>query len=350
MPETPTKKPDATPSLKINPAFRDLIPPLTKAQKETLEKNLVQSGCREPLVIWKNQILDGHHRYEICCRKNIPFQTVEETFESETEAKLWMLDNQFGRRDVSDFVKIELALQFEALEKALAKERMNAGKSDPRQHVAQGKVQERIGKRAGVSGEQVRRVKKILASVSEDKLRELRRQETTISEVFNSLKEFNNPYEKVEMWTIDGKLMIRQDFYKILPDLEGMEYEHLKKDILQRGCLDPILVWSNIILDGHQRYKICCEHGIAYKTSDLSDTIKTVIEAKMFIIDHQFGRKNLLEDFEKLDLAFKLEELEKEKDKIAPLASNPKSPIQPDHSCGSLKLPKDKELKQKPGR
>jgi integrase len=47
-------------------------------------------------------------------------------------------------------------------------ERMKAGKSDPRQRVAQGKTQERLGKKVGVSGEQVRRVKKILESASDE--------------------------------------------------------------------------------------------------------------------------------------------------------------------------------------
>ena len=248
--------------LTINPIFRDLIPPLTESQKQVLEENLIRSGCREPIVVWKDQILDGHHRYEICHRKKIPFNTVEEHFESEIEAKLWMLDNQFGRRDVPDFVKIELALQFEELEKELAQER----KTD-------GKVTERIGKKVGVSGEQVRRVKKILESASNEQLRKLRQDDATIREVFNALKGFNTPYEKVEMWTIDGKLMIRQDFHELLPPLAENELLGLEESIVREGCRDPIVVWNNIILDGHQRYKICCDRAIEYKTFDVSNKV-----------------------------------------------------------------------------
>jgi len=149
-----------------------------------------------------------------------------------------------------------------------------------------------MGKKVGVSGEQVRRVKKILESASDEQLRNLRRDEATIREVFNALKEFNTHYEKVEIWTIDGKLMIRQDFHEIMPPLQEHELNGLENDILKYGCSEPIAVWNNIILDGHHRYKICCKHGIEYKTFNTSEKIKDANQAKIWIIKTQLARRN----------------------------------------------------------
>ena len=63
-------------NLKINPEFRDLIPKLHKAEFEQLSANILSEGCRHPILHWNGYIVDGHHRYEICTKHNIPFRTV----------------------------------------------------------------------------------------------------------------------------------------------------------------------------------------------------------------------------------------------------------------------------------
>lgn len=52
--------------LNIDPEFRDKIPPLSADEFSKLEENIVADGeVREPLVVWHNTIIDGHHRYKI---------------------------------------------------------------------------------------------------------------------------------------------------------------------------------------------------------------------------------------------------------------------------------------------
>ena len=72
-------------------------------------------------------LIDGHNRYEICQKHDIEFVTVEQHFESNSDAKLWIIKNQFGRRNISDFVRAELALHAEPLIAAKAKERQESG-------------------------------------------------------------------------------------------------------------------------------------------------------------------------------------------------------------------------------
>lgn len=47
--------------LKIDEQFKNLISPLRPKEYETLEKNLIADGCREPLTIWDGYVVDGHN-------------------------------------------------------------------------------------------------------------------------------------------------------------------------------------------------------------------------------------------------------------------------------------------------
>ena len=97
--------------LKTDPEFKDLIPPLTKAEYHQLEQNiLTQNQCHNAIQIWKGIIIDGHNRYAICQEHNIPYRTAPVSFKSRNDAKLWIITNQLGRRNLTDAARISLAL------------------------------------------------------------------------------------------------------------------------------------------------------------------------------------------------------------------------------------------------
>ncbi len=62
-----------------------------------------------------------------------------------------------------------------------------------------------------------------------------------------------------------------------------------------KRCLDPLIVWADgprrILLDGHNRLKICRRHSLAYNVEaiDLQDREA----ALQWILEHQLGRRNL---------------------------------------------------------
>ncbi|HEY3361030.1 MAG TPA: hypothetical protein VGK06_04165 [Methanosarcina sp.] len=56
-------------------------------------------------------MIDGHNRYGICNKHNIKFKTVEYDFDSKDDACIWIIDNQNGRRNLPQFVKVELGLK-----------------------------------------------------------------------------------------------------------------------------------------------------------------------------------------------------------------------------------------------
>ena len=67
--------------LKTDEEFKHLIRPLLRKEYLQLEQNLLADGCRDPIVVWHDVIVDGHNRYEICMRHGIPFDTKDMEFE-----------------------------------------------------------------------------------------------------------------------------------------------------------------------------------------------------------------------------------------------------------------------------
>lgn len=85
----------------IDPEFKRLLPELTSAELAQLEANILKDGCRDPIVVWNNTIVDGHHRYEICKRNRLSFKVETLEFGCREEVLRWICLNQLGRRNVS---------------------------------------------------------------------------------------------------------------------------------------------------------------------------------------------------------------------------------------------------------
>lgn len=90
--------------LKIDPEFRDMIPPTSAEEYLQLEKNVLEDGeVREPIVAWGDTIVDGHNRWKIIlAHPEIPFKVKQMNFADKWDAKAWAYRNQLGRRNLSD--------------------------------------------------------------------------------------------------------------------------------------------------------------------------------------------------------------------------------------------------------
>lgn len=98
--------------IKINEVLRSYIEPLTEAEYAALERSILVEGCRDALVLWEDVLVDGHNRYQICQQHGVPFKVTENTsFRNLDDVKLWMIDNNLGRRSISDFQRGVLALR-----------------------------------------------------------------------------------------------------------------------------------------------------------------------------------------------------------------------------------------------
>jgi hypothetical protein len=228
----------------IDPEFQSLIPPLQAEERSQLEANIKDDGCRDPLVVWRpaswlpdgedrvlfwdqpdtidqNDIgeyriwsseegdffdsdwprilIDGHNRYEICTRNEIHFETVDVEFESRDDAKIWIIKNQFGRRNLQPFTRTNLALELEPLIAAKASKSYeeNVGrpsKSSQKSETIKIDRYKEIGKAANVSHDTVAKVKIInkavdAGKVSPEVIDKLRSGEVSINRVVKDVKE-----------------------------------------------------------------------------------------------------------------------------------------------------------------
>ncbi|KQQ75445.1 plasmid replication/partition related protein [Xanthomonas sp. Leaf131] len=96
----------------VKEELKAYIDPLTPDEHEALERSLLAEGCRDALVLWGEVLVDGHNRYGICQKHDLPFQTVQNPrFQSLQDVHLWMIEQHLGRRSVSDFQRGVLALR-----------------------------------------------------------------------------------------------------------------------------------------------------------------------------------------------------------------------------------------------
>ncbi len=159
-----------TSKIVIDPEFRDLIQPLTSEELDLLEKSLIEEGCRDSLKVCSDgRLLDGHHRLAFCEKHGIPYRIdIVDGIADRIDAKIWIITNQFARRNLSNFARSELALQLKPLIAEKAKERMLAGvKQDPTQNSSEGETREELAKIAIVSHDTISKTETILKKGSD---------------------------------------------------------------------------------------------------------------------------------------------------------------------------------------
>lgn len=78
----------------------------------------------------------------------------------------------------------------------------------------------------------------------------------------------------------------------LLPPLSGEQFSSLESDILENGCYAPIIVNEDmVVIDGHNRFRICEKHSLPYKM--LVFSFNDLLEAKQWALSTQKSRRNV---------------------------------------------------------
>lgn len=187
--------------IKIDDEFEKLIPPLTADEYEQLEGNIVARGCRDAVVIWQETgiLVDGHNRYHICKKNDIPFKVIEESFTDRDDAKAWIIKNQFGRRNLSAFQRSELAIVLKPLVEKEAKENLktSTGGSNPQPFQKSDKAgkqpihtDKELAKIAGVSHDTIHKTEVIKKEGTEEQVERARKggKGNSINAIYNEVR------------------------------------------------------------------------------------------------------------------------------------------------------------------
>jgi DNA modification methylase len=176
--------------MKIKEEFKKLIPPLTADEYSQLEANCISDGIRDAILTWNGFIIDGHNRYEISQKHNLKFNTEEKYFENENDVKEWMINNQFGRRNLSNYQRSVLALELENVFKEKAKENQIRKPDFVPQISAEQKFETRkeLAKVANVSHDTIAKVKTIQQKAAPEVKAKLETGEVSINQAYQEIK------------------------------------------------------------------------------------------------------------------------------------------------------------------
>lgn len=220
-----------------------LIPPLTSEEFKQLERNILEEGIRDPLVTWNGILVDGHNRYRIAQEYDIDFIAVEKEFPDLNAVKEWMINNQFGRRNLNNYQRSVLALQLEDVFKAKAKENQG-NRNDIKQISAESKpieTRQEIAKVANVSHDTIAKVKKIESVASPEIKAKVSTGEISINEAFKEIKKEENEV-KINIEKEIRKQIIQESKDKIISNVfNGDSLEMIDKIDFKVKCVitDP---------------------------------------------------------------------------------------------------------------
>lgn len=85
------------------------------------------------------------------------------------------------------------------------------------------------------------------------------------------------------------------------------EYAALERSLLTEGCRDALVLWGDLLVDGHNRHEICTKHNLPFQTVQ-SQLFKTIEDVHLWMIDQHLGRRSV-SDFQRGVLALRKREI-----------------------------------------
>ena len=299
--------------MEVKEEFKNLIPALSAEEYAQLEANILEEGIREPIITWNGFIIDGHNRYDIATRFDLEYKTTSKHFASEESVKEWMILNQFGRRNLSNYQRSVLALELEEVFSKKAKEKELERKTtfakSQKSSMQTLNTNKELSNISGIGQQTIARVKKIQAKAPEEVKAKLATGEVSINAAYKEIKkeekkeelqEKKKEYEKriesntnnefkVDIFNTDNTFRViyadpawsyndKQD----TPQLGGaskhydtMTITELSKlpvnKISEKNSILFLWVTSPLLEDA---FKVVASWGFKYKTSFIWDKVK----------------------------------------------------------------------------
>ena len=123
------------------------------------------------------------------------------------------------------------------------------------------------------------------------------------------------------------ELKIDEGLKAYIDPLTPDEHEALERSILAEGCRDSLVVWGDLLIDGHNRYGICQKHGLPFNTVQATQ-FKNMDDVHLWMIDQHLGRRSV-SDFQRGVLALRKREIIAERRAAAAAAVNAAKAAQP---------------------
>ncbi|CAN5893591.1 hypothetical protein BH11PSE8_BH11PSE8_32530 [soil metagenome] len=102
-------------------------------------------------------------------------------------------------------------------------------------------------------------------------------------------------------------IVIDEQLKAYIDPLTAEEHEALERSILAEGCRDALVLWGDVLVDGHNRYGICRQHDLPFQTVQ-NTRFHSIEDVHLWMIDQHLGRRSL-SDFQRGVLALRQREI-----------------------------------------
>lgn len=102
-------------------------------------------------------------------------------------------------------------------------------------------------------------------------------------------------------------ITVNEELKAYIDPLTPDEHAALERSILAEGCRDALVLWGDVLVDGHNRYGICQKHGLPFQTVQ-NTRFQSMEDVHLWMIDQHLGRRSV-SDFQRGLLALRKREI-----------------------------------------
>lgn len=103
------------------------------------------------------------------------------------------------------------------------------------------------------------------------------------------------------------EIEINEELRAYIDPLSEDEYAALEGSLLAEGCRDALVLWGNVLVDGHNRYGLCRKHGIEFRTVQ-NTAFRSMDDVRLWMIDNHLGRRSI-SDYQRGVLALRKKDI-----------------------------------------
>ncbi len=119
-------------------------------------------------------------------------------------------------------------------------------------------------------------------------------------------------------------IVVNEELKAYIDPLTPDEHDALERSILAEGCRDALVLWGDVLVDGHNRYGICQKHGLPFQTVQ-NKRFQSMEDVHLWMIDQHLGRRSV-SDFQRGVLALRKREIVAERRARAAVAAGDAAP------------------------
>ena len=102
-------------------------------------------------------------------------------------------------------------------------------------------------------------------------------------------------------------ITVNEELLAYIDPLTPEENEALERSLLAEGCRDALVLWGEVLVDGHNRHRICTQHGIPFNTVQ-NTRFTSIDDVHLWMIEQHLGRRSV-SDFQRGVLALRKKDI-----------------------------------------